>query len=55
MAVAAVVPRPTLVVFVAVPVSIVVAVVFWLAIERPSHRLSRRIKRGVEYELRLAA
>ena len=55
MAVAAVMPRPTMVVFVAVPLSIVVAVVFWLAIERPSHRLSRRIKRGVEYELSLAA
>jgi peptidoglycan/LPS O-acetylase OafA/YrhL len=55
MAVAAVVPSPAMVVFVALPLSIVVAVGFWLAIERPSHRLSRRIRRGVEYEHRLAA
>lgn len=49
------VAAPIVTVFIAVPVCIAVATVFWYVVERPSHRLSRRIRAGVESELRLAA
>lgn len=55
IAAAQVTDRPMMVVVVAVPASIAVAVGFWYLVERPSHRLSRRIRAGVESEIRLAA
>lgn len=48
------IPTPAFVVFVAVPVCIAVAAGFWYVIERPSHRLARRMKARTDEKLRLA-
>lgn len=49
-------PNPTYTVLLALPVSIALAVVFWLAVERPAHRFSRAIRARVDAsKLSLAA
>lgn len=52
VAVVHLVDRPTLAVPVAMAISVGVAVVFWWAVERPSHLLARRIRDGAEAEAR---
>jgi peptidoglycan/LPS O-acetylase OafA/YrhL len=53
IAIAQFVDRPMLTVFIAVPVCIAVAAAFWMLVERPSHRLSRRIRAGADADLQL--
>ncbi|WP_395245389.1 acyltransferase family protein [Agromyces sp. MMS24-K17] len=55
VAVDSMVASPFQAILVAIPVSIAVAIGFWFVVERPSHRLARRIKVRAEAELRLAA
>ncbi|WP_082462405.1 acyltransferase [Agromyces sp. Leaf222] len=49
------VPRPFLTVLIAVPVSLVVAVVFYRVVERPAHILAKRVRDHAAREVVLAA
>ncbi len=50
IAVSQFVARPAVAVVIAIPIALAVAVAFWWAVERPSHRLARRIRAGVRAE-----
>lgn len=53
--IAGVTGRPTLTLLITMPIAIAVAAAVWWAIERPAHRLARRVRAGASAELHLAA
>jgi peptidoglycan/LPS O-acetylase OafA/YrhL len=42
--------NPTASLFITLPLSIALAAAFWYLVERPAHRLSRRVKAGAQSE-----